>query len=720
MRVLNANNANAGNVLMGSNRAWVTPASAVVMPLIWFCSLFLLAHTATASNIDHAATGSLESVDSAPEPRLRVVKFNDYATSTAHRDVELETKMLRDFAQAAGLEIEWIDIFRSEEAFQRLIQGDADLSISEVPIDRSNDPRLRASVPIALQRFGVIGRHDQPIENPLGLQGKNLAVKLSSPMWPYLDQLRAVVADLRLQVLPDDLSQADMLQAVSNGTYDAALLASEFGTEPVANYPLLKNLFDLTGPEPVSWYVREDQAKLAHQLNEFIKRYHTAYNIPDSSVRKFSDIKQQGALRVITRFDGSNYFLKRGRPAGFELELARRFTKQHGLRLEVLVGRSDEQILHWLRSGAGDIVTTRVDERFIHRDAAFSMSREYRYDATVLISSTARPIRSKSDLNGKLVAGYEGSSNVAALTGFVNDDSAVITVDSRVSLALLLERIGSGAVDAAVIAGHQLQAALAMDNRIIAGMSLPSPFRYRWTLRGNDTQLSAAVDKFIQFEYRKEAYNMLERRYIGGDKNSQPAFTDISPFDDLLKTYSERYDFDWRLIAAQMYQESHFDPDAVSHAGAVGLMQLMPATADDLGFQNPEDPEAGIHAGVKYLNRLRNRFDNHVPMDERTWLALAAYNVGYDRVRRARNRAREQGLNPDKWFGNVEVAMRQMTRSYWESRSGSGCRCGQAVIYVSSIRSLYYAYRNFVLAVKAPAPRQRPAALDRSRKAQAG
>ena len=690
---MNTNNADAGDLQMDSDCYWAGRDYFLVTLLVWFFSTYLPAPAATAEEVTSAATRvSLEILDTTPpHGALRVIKLNDHATGTAHRDTSLGSKMLHDFAKSVGREIEWVDIFRSEEAFQKLIGGDGDLSISAMPIDRSNDPRLHASVPIALKRFRVIGREDKSIENPLGLNGISLAVKLSSPMWPYLDQLRAALTDLRLQVLPNQMSREEMLRMVNEGIYDAALLETDIGAKPLADFPRLKYLFDLTGPEPVAWFVREDRTRLVDQLNSFIKRYHTAYNTPDSSVRSFGNIKKQGALRVITRFDGNNYFLQRGRPAGFELDLARRFAERHGLRLEVLVGRDDDQILRWLRRGAGDIVTTRINERHIRGEPAFSMSREYRHDASVLISAAWQPIHAKVDLRGKIIAGYQDSSNLVALEYFVDGESAVIAIDTRVSLALLLERIESGLVDAAVIDAHQLKTALAMGNDVIPGMSIPNPYRYRWTLRGNDRQMVAAVEEFIQFEYRKETYNILERRYVGGSKQVQTAFNDISPFDDLLQIYSERYDFDWRLIAAQMYQESHFDPDAVSHAGAVGLMQLMPATAEALGFENPDDPETGIHAGVKYLNHLRNRFDKHIPMDQRTWLALAAYNIGFDRVRRARNRARSSGLDPDKWFGNVEVAMRQMTRSYWESRAG--CRCGQAIIYVSSIRSLYYAYR---------------------------
>jgi len=672
-----------------------------VVLLIFFGILFFHTPVITAENIEFASATVQQTINQPlARDRVRVVKLNDYGNHGAHRNIELETRMLQDFANLVGLEIEWIDTFRPEEALQKLIGGDADVSISVVPIDRSYDSRILATEPIALQRFRVVGQSSDTVENPFGLNRKTLAVKLSSPLWPYLEQLREVLVDLSLQVLPDDLSSQEMLKLVSDRTYDAVLLAGDFRSEPITHQSGLKYLFDLTGPEPVSWYVRADQNHLVEQLNEFIKRYHTAYNIPDPSVRHFDDIKQQGVLRVITRFDGNNYFLSRGRPAGFELELARRFAKRHDLRLEVLVGHEDEQILKWLRSGAGDLITTRIHESLLRDSAELSVSRDYRHDAAVLISSATRPIQSKADIIGKFIAGYEGSSTIAAAKDFLDGSGTVIAVDRRVSLSLLIDRIESGTIDAAVIAGHQIKSVLDLSRGAISGLSIPNPYRYRWTLRGDSPQMAVEIEKFIQDEYREGTYNILERRYVAEESELQPTLTDLSPFDELLQTYSALYDFDWRLIAAQMYQESQFNPEAVSRNGALGLMQIMPETAVGLGLQNPNDPEAGIHAGIKYLDWLRNRFDNHIPMDERTWLALAAYNIGYEHVRRARTRARKIGLNPDKWFGNVEVAMRQMTRSYWESNSLKGCRCGQAIIYVSSIRSLYYAYRNFVLAIK--------------------
>jgi len=167
----------------------------------------------------------------------------------------------------------------------------------------------------------------------------------------------------------------------------------------------------------------------------------------------------------------------------------------------------------------------------------------------------------------------------------------------------------------------------------------------------------------------------------------------ISPYDELLKVNADRHSFDWRLIAAQMYQESHFDPEAVSYAGAEGLMQIMPATADELGVEDLNDPKSNITAGVKYMKILRDQFEQELPLEDKTWFTLASYNAGFTRVQNARALADKMGLDSDRWFGNVEKAMLALAKPY--TREGEVrrlCHCGQAVIYVREIRSLYHNY----------------------------
>ena len=670
-------------------------ARGVWLPCATVLFLTLTVPVAGAVNAASTTPSQVTAIDT--HKPLRVVKFNDY-TQTDSTAAAVEVTMLNDFARSAGVEVEWINVFRSAEALDLILSGAADLSISGVPIDQREDPRLLASEPIGLKRFRIIGRQGETADNPLALAGKSVAVRLSSPMWSYLDRLRGAIEDLRLQVLPDDLSREETLQMVSDGIYDAALVATEAGDSAIEDFPRTKYLFDLTGPQPTAWFARAEDTALVAELNAFIARFHTVYNDPEARMRSFEEAKRQGRLRIITRLDGQNYFLKRGRPAGFELGLARRFAKRHGLRLEVLVARDDEQIVQWLRNGVGDIVTARLDANAVYGDPGYTMSRDYRFEPAVLISRADHPLVNPDALTDTTLGAYEASANLEAARRFAGAAARIVPIGQSVALPRVLEHIENGTVDGAVIDARHLDKVLASHPDLVAGMSIPNPYRYRWTLRGDDPTLAVAVDAFMQSVYRQETYNVLERRYGRMRKTAASGFNDISPFDELLRDYADRYRFDWRLIAAQMYQESHFNPDAVSDAGALGLMQLMPATAQSLGFSDPRDPEAGIHAGVKYLNRLRDRFESRIPMSSRTWFALAAYNIGYDRVRRARERARERGLDPDRWFGNVEVAMREMSQPGPEF----GCRCGQAITYVRSIRSLYYAYRNVHLASSAP------------------
>jgi len=152
----------------------------------------------------------------------------------------------------------------------------------------------------------------------------------------------------------------------------------------------------------------------------------------------------------------------------------------------------------------------------------------------------------------------------------------------------------------------------------------------------------------LRSEYRKKTYNILARRYFEQPRLAHFAGLDqLSPYDDLVRQHATAFDFDWRLIVAQMYQESKFDPAAQSSAGALGLMQLLPSTAQSVGVTDPLQPDAGIRGGVAYLDQLRRRFDADVSPRERTWFALAAYNIGFHRIERARRQAAHRGSDPD-------------------------------------------------------------------------
>ncbi len=175
---------------------------------------------------------------------------------------------------------------------------------------------------------------------------------------------------------------------------------------------------------------------------------------------------------------------------------------------------------------------------------------------------------------------------------------------------------------------------------------------------------------------------------LGGDNGEG-----LSPYDEITRKYADEYGFDWRLITAQMYQESRFDPATKSFAGAEGLLQVMPRTAKFMGFGDMSGPEEGIHAGVKYLQWVRNRFEPTLPFNERMWFALAAYNAGHGYVQDARRLARQKGWDDDRWFDHTEKAMLLLSKERYAKKSRHGYVRGiEPVSYVRNIRRRYRAY----------------------------
>jgi membrane-bound lytic murein transglycosylase MltF len=211
---------------------------------------------------------------------------------------------------------------------------------------------------------------------------------------------------------------------------------------------------------------------------------------------------------------------------------------------------------------------------------------------------------------------------------------------------------------------------------------------YAWAARKGMPRFLELVDEFVA-EHRVHTYtgNVLLRRYLQNTTWAKRARADgsvqrLRPLVDLFKKYAELYDLEWQLIAAQAYQESGLDPAARNPSGAVGLMQILPSTAKDMGIDGIEAPEANIHAGTKYLRFLIDRYfaDPEIDSLNQMLFALAAYNAGPSRVRRLRGVAAKEGLDPNQWFGHVErVVARHVSR--------------EPVRYVANIYQYYVAYR---------------------------
>lgn len=232
----------------------------------------------------------------------------------------------------------------------------------------------------------------------------------------------------------------------------------------------------------------------------------------------------------------------------------------------------------------------------------------------------------------------------------------------------VLEMIQAGIVDATVVDDHKarLWAQVFDGIKLQEKLAVNTGGEIAYALRQNSPQMKSVIDGFVKtVKDNTQLGNIFNQRYLEStnwvkkitpERRARHAGKAIP----LIRTYAERYNFDWLLVAAQAYQESQFDQSKRSNVGAIGIMQIMPATAKDsaVGIPNIHDPEPNVHAGVKYLRHLRVTYfdDDQVDDFNQVLFALAAYNAGPGNIRKSRARAEKMGLDPNLWFNNVEIA----------------------------------------------------------------
>ena len=257
----------------------------------------------------------------------------------------------------------------------------------------------------------------------------------------------------------------------------------------------------------------------------------------------------------------------------------------------------------------------------------------------------------------------------------------------------LLELVESGILPAVIVDSHKaaLWSQVFENLTVHEDLSVNDGGEIAWALRQDSPELATAINAFVK-TIRKGSLigNVLIERYFEskswvdnvtrGDARSRYEDT-----VDIIKAFADQYDFDWLMITAQGYQESGLDQSKRSHAGAVGIMQVLPTTAADpnVGIPDIDDPENNVHAGVKYLRFLRERYFSDLEIEpvDRILLSFGAYNAGPGNIAKARKRAMKMGLDPNVWFGNVEVAAgRAISR--------------EPVIYVRNIYKYYVAYKH--------------------------
>ena len=393
-------------------------------------------------------------------------------------------------------------------------------------------------------------------------------------------------------------------------------------------------------------------------------------------------IRKRGILRALVSPSRTDFFLEGRRPNGILVELLAQYlktlnksVKKGELRISVkYVIVPFNELIPALLDGRGDIVVanlTVTPER--EAKVAFVRGKENRVDELVVTHKHVTDIDSLDDLAGRTVEVLAGSSYVEHLRRLNEDlkDEGKKPVEIRESnrhLATedLLEMTNAGVIDITVADDYraQLWSRVLPDIVVHENVKLNAGGTLGWAVRKENPKLLKSLNLATpHLRAGTLIGNALINRYYKNTKwiknpVSRSERKKLQKLASLFQKYGEQYDFDWLALTAQGYQESTLNHSLRSPAGAVGIMQLLPSTAKDpnVGIPDISSEENNIHAGVKYLAFLRDRyFDDPVLAEEdRLAFSWAAYNAGPAKVRRMQRKARELGLDPNRWFGNVE------------------------------------------------------------------
>ncbi|MBD3616204.1 MAG: transporter substrate-binding domain-containing protein [Gracilimonas sp.] len=430
--------------------------------------------------------------------------------------------------------------------------------------------------------------------------------------------------------------------------------------------------------------------------------------------RDFEQIKESGVLRMITGYGADKYFLRHGYESGFEYELLNEFAKEYGLELEVIFLGVDEHPHNLLNSGTGDVIANNYTVSSQKRRTV-NFSRPYKLSDKIIVYSDSLEIQPETleDFSVKRIPVYvrRNSTDHTHLERLEEQgyDLNINFVPYNEDAKSLLMQVSGGEIKAAVLDEQTYQAGSGYFPGLQAGPVIAQKDTIAWAIRKNAPGLEAKLNSFLEKHFRfsdvreeplRSAFlNQLRYRY----HNQSPYVEDyynpekyyssmglISSFEDLTKSVADSVGLDWLLLTSMVIQESGFNPEAKSFAGAVGLMQILPRFSVT-EYNNLYDPLTNLHEGAWIL---KNNLNHYAYLDSVNQLsfALATYNAGNGHMIDARRLAMEHNRDPNEWENVEDALLKLMQERYHQYARHGYIRGIETVQYVKEIRNRYQMY----------------------------
>lgn len=387
-------------------------------------------------------------------------------------------------------------------------------------------------------------------------------------------------------------------------------------------------------------------------------------------------IRDRGVLRVVTEYNSISYFIYRGQPMGFQYEMLQELANYLDLSLEVSVSNDLERNFSDLQEGNTDMiamnltVTSRRKSEvsftapLLQTRQVLVQRKPIQWEKMNKVQVESSLVRNQLDLAGKVVYVQAGSVYEARLRSLSNEIGGGIEImEVNIESEQLIQRVALGEIDYTICDENVGLVNTTYFPQLDVSTAISFPQHVAWAVHQRSDSLRKVIDQWIVAHQKTRHYAILYNKYFYNRHEYRNIHSEdytlgsgkISRFDEVIKKEAERIGWDWRLMASIIFQESRFNPKAVSWAGAFGLMQLMPGTAKTYGITMESPPEAQIRAGASFIKWLDERFIAEIEdPKERAKFVLASYNIGLGHIQDARRLAEKYEADPNVWHGSVD------------------------------------------------------------------
>lgn len=456
-------------------------------------------------------------------------------------------------------------------------------------------------------------------------------------------------------------------------------------------------------------------------LSQYGTKQNTRNNLVPTNNYDLTQIKKRGKIIALTDNSSTSFYIYKGDSLGYEYEQLSLFAKEIGVELQMVLAKNMDTIFNQLNTCEVDIIAANLTVTQ-ERSSIVDFSSPLMFSQQVLVQRKPEGwenmsikerdkqlIRNTVDLSGKNIFVRKGSSfysRLKSLSEEIGEKINIIEAPGEVNTEQLISMVANGQIDYTIADENVALNNQTYFSNIDVETPISFPQKIAWAIRKNSPELLKALNAWIEKRKNEKENSELYAKYFKKKKSHGSGIGKyvsysggiISEYDELIKTYSKKIDWDWQLLASLIYQESHFSPTARSWAGANGFMQLIPSTAKHYGLDTIDaTAEQSLKAGTSFIVDLDRYWKKHISdKQERIKFVLASYNAGLGHVIDARNLAGKYGKKQNVWNENVENMILQKSNPliYNDPIVKCGyCRGQETYLYVQEIIKRYNHYK---------------------------